>query len=198
MASPLANAKLTIPEAAYVAQMSERAINHEIDAKVMRARSSGRGRGRALSGADVVYLKAVRELRDRIAPSLRRQIRDAIATAVARAEPTARVATLEVPVASIEKELSPSFEALARLRQEIEIRPEVLAGEPVIRGTRIAARLVADLLRQGVAPAEIAEEYELAPAQIDAAALFDRVTPKRGRPAAARKLRPARHVPPHR
>ena len=187
------NVRLTIPEAAYVADVSERAINHEIDAKVMRVRR--RGGGRVVTAADVVYLKAVRDVRHQIAPRLRRRIREAVSAAFAKAEPVAKVAAFEVPIARIERELSGGLKAIEHMRESrIESRSEVLAGEPVIRGTRIAARLVADLLRQGASIEELQNEYDLARDQIEAAALFDRVTPKRGRPS-ARKLRPTRHVP---
>jgi uncharacterized protein (DUF433 family) len=66
-------------------------------------------------------------------------------------------------------------------RDYIESRPGVLAGEPVIKGTRIPARLIADLVRQGVSLARICSAYDLTRAQTEAAVLFDRVTPRRGR-----------------
>jgi uncharacterized protein (DUF433 family) len=62
----------------------------------------------------------------------------------------------------------------------------VLAGEPVVKGTRIPARLIADLVRQGVSRAKIRGEYDLSREQIEAAILFDRVTPRRVRPPVRR------------
>jgi len=56
----------------------------------------------------------------------------------------------------------------------------VLAGESVIRGTRIAARHVADLIRRGASQAEVREDLELSDAQIEAALVFDRTTPRAG------------------
>lgn len=72
-------------------------------------------------------------------------------------------------------------------RKVIESRPGVLAGEPAVKGTRIAARLIADLVRQGVSRRTIRVEYDLTREQIDAAILFDRVRPRHGRPR-VRKL----------
>jgi uncharacterized protein (DUF433 family) len=66
-------------------------------------------------------------------------------------------------------------------RPLIESRPAVLAGEPVVKGTRIPARLIADLVRQGVPRNELRSEYDLTREQIEAAIMFDRVTPKRPR-----------------
>src|SRR5215471_11925764 len=71
-------------------------------------------------------------------------------------------------------------------RPLIESRPGVQAGEPVVKGTRIPARLIADLVRQGVPRAKLRSEYDLTREQIEAAILFDRVTPKRRRPPVRR------------
>lgn len=185
---------LTISEAAYLTGTNERAVNHEIDAKIMGAKPP---EGRGVSRADLIYLGAVRDIRDQVSPKLRRQIREAVGSAVNASEPVARVASLEVPVAAIEEEILANLELLERVRREhIESRAEVLAGEPVIRGTRIAARLIADLLEQGTSPELIAEEYDLTPEQVQAASIFARVTPKRGRPR-VRKIGVRQHVPAH-
>lgn len=56
-----------------------------------------------------------------------------------------------------------------RWRDRIALAPEVLAGKPVIRGTRIAVELVIDLLGRGYRPEQILEQYEfLAPEDIQA------------------------------
>lgn len=57
----------------------------------------------------------------------------------------------------------------------IESRPDVLAGEPVLKGTRVPARHVAEMLRQGATLAEIVAEFDLSPDQVEAAASFGRV-----------------------
>ena len=149
-----------------------------------------------MTAADVVYLKAVRDVRHQIAPRLRRWIREAVSAAFAKAEPVAKVAAFEVPIARIERELSGGLKAIEHMRESrIEEPFRALAGEPVIRGTRICRTArCRDLLRQGASIEELHNEYDLARDQIEAAAPFDRVTPKRGRPS-ARKLRPTRHVP---
>ncbi len=143
--SKLLDATLTVPEAAYVAGVSERAVNHEIDARILRPR--GRKHRRAVHGPDLLYLGAE------------------------------------------------NLAALERAKRDvIESRPGVLAGEPVLKGTRIPARLVADLVRQGTSRAKLRSEYDLTREQIDAAVLFDRVTPRRGRPP-VRRLHVKKHVP---
>jgi uncharacterized protein (DUF433 family) len=191
--SKLPDAALTVPEAAYVAGVSERAVNHEIDARIVRAR--GRKDRRAVGGADLVYLGAVRDIRDQMAPALRRRMRAAIAAAVAKSERVAKVAAFEVKIFPLEQTARKNLAALERAKRDmIESRPGVLAGEPVVKGTRIPARLVADLVRQGTSRATLRNEYDLTGEQIDAAILFDRVTPRRGRPP-VRRLHVKKHVP---
>ena len=43
--------------------------------------------------------------------------------------------------------------------ERIELRPEVLVGKPVIRGTRISVELVIELLADGWTTEEIVESY---------------------------------------
>lgn len=45
------------------------------------------------------------------------------------------------------------------LLQRISINPEILAGKPVIQGTRIPVELIVRMLSQGIHEAEILKEY---------------------------------------
>jgi uncharacterized protein (DUF433 family) len=44
-------------------------------------------------------------------------------------------------------------------RDHVEIRPEVLVGKPVIKGTRLAVELMLDLLAAGCTEAQILDNY---------------------------------------
>jgi uncharacterized protein (DUF433 family) len=44
-------------------------------------------------------------------------------------------------------------------RQRIELKPEVLAGKPVVKGTRLAVEFIVDLLAQGWTEDAILENY---------------------------------------
>jgi len=46
-----------------------------------------------------------------------------------------------------------------RLEDRIIIDPAILAGKPVIRGTRLAVELIVDLLAQGWSEADILKNY---------------------------------------
>lgn len=45
------------------------------------------------------------------------------------------------------------------LPERLTIDPEILSGKPVIRGSRIAAEFIIDLLATGMSDAEILENY---------------------------------------
>lgn len=187
----LSEARLTIPEAAFVSGLTVRDINREIDAKIVPA--EGRAE-RKVRGRDLFYLFAIKDVRTRVDPSLRRHMRKAIIDAVSAREPQARVHSFVFAVDTIGRDLQVHFNVLERSKHEqIESRADVLGGEPVIRGTRVAARHVAGLLSQGASREEVREDLDLTDAQIDAAVVFDRTTPRRGRPP-ARKPR-TMHVP---
>jgi len=47
----------------------------------------------------------------------------------------------------------------ARLLKRIEVRPEIMAGKPVIAGTRIPIDIIMRLYAQGVSTEEILEDY---------------------------------------
>jgi len=46
-----------------------------------------------------------------------------------------------------------------KLLDRIEINPKVMAGKPVIKGTRIPVELILRMLSQGISAEEILEEY---------------------------------------
>ena len=58
-------------------------------------------------------------------------------------------------------------------RNRIEVDPKVMAGKPVIRGTRIPVEVIVRLLAQGIPEAELLREYpRLDPRDIRAALAY--------------------------
>ena len=184
-----ADPSLTVPEAAFVTGHSVRSVNHEIDAGIVATRDRP---AREIRRPDLLYLGAVRDLRTNLGLDLRRRLHAAIAAAIGARLRSARVGHLSVALDAVEHEVSAKLRTLHRLRaEEIEQRADILSGEPVLTGTRIPARHVADMIRQGATESALAEEFDLTPVQVAAAILFDRVSPRQGRPP--RKAR--RRVP---
>jgi len=59
------------------------------------------------------------------------------------------------------------------LLERIAVAPEVMVGQPVIRGTRLTVAYVLGLLARGIDAEEILREYEgLAPEDIQACLLY--------------------------
>jgi uncharacterized protein (DUF433 family) len=70
-----------------------------------------------------------------------------------------------------------------RRAEFLETDPGVKGGEPVIRGTRLTARAVLARLVGGDSVSDLAAEYpDIDPAAFEAAALYARTHPLRGRP----------------
>jgi uncharacterized protein (DUF433 family) len=60
-----------------------------------------------------------------------------------------------------------------QLLERITLNPKVMAGKPVIKGTRLTVEYILNLLAHGTAVAEILEEYQgLTPEDIQACLLF--------------------------
>ncbi|HEX5853895.1 MAG TPA: DUF433 domain-containing protein [Solirubrobacteraceae bacterium] len=75
-------------------------------------------------------------------------------------------------------------ESYARLRDQwIEINPSIKGGEPVIRGTRIGVRGIAQRMDEGDTTEMLTEDYPHVPAgAFQAAYTYARAHPRRGRP----------------
>lgn len=61
---------------------------------------------------------------------------------------------------------------MEELLNRITINPRVMAGKPVIRGTRITVDLILELLAAGMKPEEIAEDYKITIEDVRAALLY--------------------------
>ncbi len=60
-----------------------------------------------------------------------------------------------------------------QLLERITLNPKLMAGKPVIRGTRLTVEYILNLLAHGTTITEIVDEYEgLAPEDIQACLLF--------------------------
>jgi uncharacterized protein (DUF433 family) len=74
----------------------------------------------------------------------------------------------------------------ARLKERfIEINPDVMSGTPVIRGTRVPVRTLAQLVEGGESPEALREDYPHIPTEAyDLAVMWAAANPRRGRPVA--------------
>ncbi len=61
---------------------------------------------------------------------------------------------------------------MSEVLERIVIDPKVMAGKPVIKGTRITVDMILELLAAGAKPEEIAEDYNISLEDIRAALLY--------------------------
>jgi len=61
---------------------------------------------------------------------------------------------------------------LEGLLDRIVVDPRIMAGKPVIRGTRITVDLISRLLAMGMKPEEIAGDYKISVDDVRAALLY--------------------------
>lgn len=170
-----------MPEAAWVTGLSQRAVQHEIDEKIVPANAREGRRG--VAGLDLVYLSVIRQHHALISPALRKQVRNAIALSISENRSTARVEPFSVSLSPIAAQVLAGFQTLERLKRDfVERRPDILGGEPVLKGTRLGIRHIAGLVGQGATPEELADDFDLTPEQVEAAVVLAKVNPRRGRP----------------
>ena len=58
------------------------------------------------------------------------------------------------------------------LLKRIVVDPRVMAGKPVVRGTRITVDLILELLAAGMSPEEVAKDYGISVDDVRAALLY--------------------------
>lgn len=173
----------TVAEAAYVAEMDTKTIDREIDAHIVQP--AGRP-GRLLEKPSLLYLAAIRDIRTAIDTKTRASLAQRVLQAVARREGTVTFGSFLLSLAQLTRALKPRLDVIDALRGAFEINPDVAGGAPVVRGTRLKAHMLAEIVRRGVSASEVAAEYELTEDKVRLAVLYDALYPRRGRPPAPR------------
>lgn len=178
---------LTVNEAAYVAGVSARSVNQAIDRReirVMRLPRTGEAAGRGLAAAEILYLR----VNGLLSTKARRVVHSLISgldleevPPVIELDGAVRLDIRE-PLAEVRSRLG----QVERIRSRIHADPEVRAGEPVFRGTRIPVHMIAEFVQQGVPRAELLEDYPaLDDEALDLAVRYAELHPRRGRPKEA-------------
>ena len=177
-------------EAAFATGLSEKTINQAIDREEVQLLPKRRQdeRERLLGLPDLVYLLLRNDVGRLLSPEGKRRLRQQLGHCVGE-----RQRPEVVTIGAVEVRIGPEVEAIEQKLERIEqarafvtTDPEVRAGEPVVRGTRIPVHMLGDLAEQGASPEELLEDYPaLTPEALDAALLYARMYPRRGRPRRA-------------
>jgi len=171
----------TPTEAAVLTGLPLKAVNNAIDKKTVAAVAGEEG-ARLLDERALVSLAIERRLTDRIAPEFRRQVFDALADAPRNTVSLAG-GLIKIDLREPRRELATSLRELRRARRLVVSDPEIMGGDPVFRGTRVPAHMIAELLAKGSTSAELAESYpRLTAEMIRLAPIYAAAYPLRGRP----------------
>lgn len=172
-------------EAAELVGVPLTAVNKAIEQKAIRPVKVRHGVGIPLD--EMAPLVVICRIGMPLPSEAKRRIRDWLVTVEAGEDEPRELALSEALIVR----WSEGFAAIVReARQYTERRDEFLetdlevkGGEPVIRGTRLTARAVLARLAGGDSVSDLAAEYpDIDPAAFEAAALYARTHPLRGRP----------------
>jgi uncharacterized protein (DUF433 family) len=170
----------TPAEAAVLTGLTLKAVNNAIDKKTIAAVAGEEG-GRLLDARALVSLALERRLADRVAPELRRQVFDALASSP-RNTVSLEGGLVTIDLREPRREVASSLRDLRRARRLVISHPDIMGGEPVFRGTRVPVHMIAGLLAQGSAPTELLAGYpRLTAEMIRLAPVYAAAYPRRGR-----------------
>lgn len=177
-------------EAAFVTELPRKTIDQAIDRKEVRplpVRDSDEA-PRALGYPELVYLRLRREMAKTLSATARRTLYAELRRSLPGNPRLAivEIGSVTVTLAGAVAEVRRRLARVRRARRHVSIRPDVRAGEPVVRGTRVPVHVLADLANQGASREELLEDYPtVTPGALEAALLYARLHPRRGprRPA---------------
>jgi uncharacterized protein (DUF433 family) len=184
-------------EAAFVTELSRKTIDQAIDRREVRPLPSRRTGEppRSLGYPELVYLRVRRDVVKTLSASARRTLYAELRRSLpgnprlVNVEIGPVTVTLTDAVSDVRRRLAQVW----RARRYVSTRPDVRAGEPVVRGTRVPVHVLADLSDQGASREELMEDYPaVTPEALDAALLYARLHPRRG----PRRPPPWRAAPP--
>lgn len=172
-------------EAAELAGVPLTAVNKAIEQKAIRP-VRGR-RGVAIPVEELAPLVVISRVGVPLPTQAKRHIRNWLMAAAEQKDEPRELALSDVLLVRWSEEFATIIRdahAYAERRDEyIETDPKVKGGEPVIRGTRLTARAVLARLAGGDTVSDLAAEYpDVDPDAFEAAALYARTHPLRGRP----------------
>jgi uncharacterized protein (DUF433 family) len=177
-------------EAAFVTGLSEKTINQAIDRAEVEPMPTRRldDRERMLAFPELVYLRLRGQVGRLLSPEGKRRLRKQLVEAAGNPDHPGvlSIGALELNVAPEVTWLKERLAEMKRVWSFVTIDPEVRAGEPVVRGTRVPIHVLGDLAAQGAPTGELLEDYpSLTAESLQAALTWARMYPRRGRPPRA-------------
>jgi len=181
----------TAAEVAFVLREPVKSVKKALDEGPDEAKLVRKGAGvvRAVGWTDLLYLFAVRILRDELTPKARHEFYRALKRAPIDQAREVRFGRLSVAIDDLKAEVEKRASELAELAENVAFRND---GEPVLKGTNVEVYRIAALLSGGASPEAIAEDYpSLTHYLIATAKAYGLAYPKPGRPYPAKTAKRA-------
>ncbi len=198
MASSTARNLFTRNETAEISGVSVSAVNKALEQRIAKPR---RSRGRTLLAVEeAAALALISQIPVRLSVKLKRELRDWIVDRSPQpAEELELSPALRVAMTDYASDVAARAAEYARLRDKyVEVDARKLGGTPVIRGTRMPVRTLAELVESGESREVLREDYPHIPEEAyDVAVIWARGNPRRGRPNASKqkgRTRPSRRA----
>jgi uncharacterized protein (DUF433 family) len=157
-----------------------------VQAKLVRKAG---GSVREVEWADVLYLFAVRTLRDDLTPKARNELYHALKRVSVERVHEVRFGQLSVAIDDLKAEVHKRTRALAELAEKVEFRED---GKPLLKHTDVEVHRIAALLGGGMTPEQICEDYpSLSPQAVATAKAYADAHPKAGRPYPSKTVKRA-------
>ncbi len=181
----------TAAEVAFVLREPVKTVKKALDEGPVRAKLVKKAGSavRAVEWADVLYLFAVRTLRDELTPKARTEFYHALKRVSVERAHEVRFGRLSVAIDDLKAEVRKRARELAALAEKVEFRQN---GEAVLKGRDVEVHRVAALLGGGMTPEQICEDYpSLTPEAVATAKAYADAHPKAGRPYPSRTVKRA-------
>jgi len=185
-------------EAAAISGVSLSAVNKAVEQRVIRPRRTKRGKT-LLAPEETLALALLSLMPVALPVAFKRLLRDWVVSMSAEdvGKEFALSQALTVSFTEELAEVSRRVDKYVKLREKyVEVNPNVMAGTPVIRGTRVPVRTLAKLVEGGESREALREDYPHIPSEAyELAVLWSKGSPRRGRPAAKATARGASTAP---
>ncbi len=172
----------TAPEAAFVLRESIKTVKKALDEGPVQAKLVRKAGGtvRTIEWADLLYLFAVRTLRDELTPKARNEFYHALKRIPVERAHEVRFGRLSVAIDDLKAEMHKRARELAEMAEKVEFRQD---DEALLKGTGVEIHRIAALLGGGMTPEQICEDYpSLTPEAVATARAYANAYPKAGRP----------------
>ena len=172
----------TAAEVAFVLHEPVKTIKKALDDGPVRAKLVAKAGGtvRAVEWSDLLYLFAVRALRDELTPKARNEFYHALKREPGEQTREIRFGRLSVAIDDLRAEVEDRARELVELAEKVEFRKD---SEAVLKDSGVEVYRIAALLNGGLTPEDICKDYpSLSPKAVAVAKAYAEAYPKSGRP----------------